>query len=103
MFIYSVTIAINKEAEKEWLEWMKNKHIPDVLNTGCFTDYNIFQVYSAFSEDLSTYNIQYSFNTVEDFEKYQKEFAQKLQKEHKDKFEGKFVATRTILRKLQKN
>lgn len=101
MFIYSVTIAIDKNLEKEWLEWMIQKHIPDVMNTGCFLEYNIYQVYSALSEDLSTYNIQYLFEKVEDLEKYQKEFSSQLQKEHKDKFEGKFVATRTVLKKIQ--
>jgi len=101
MFIYSVTIAIDKNLEKEWLEWMIQKHIPDVMNTGCFLKYNIYQVYSALSEDLSTYNVQYLFEKVENLEKYQKEFASQLQKEHKDKFEGKFVATRTVLKKIQ--
>lgn len=100
MYIYSVTISIDKELEKEWLEWMINKHIPDVLSTGCFKDYKIFQVFSAMAEDLATYNVQYTFERVEDIEKYQKEFASVLQKEHKDKFEGKFVATRTVLKKI---
>lgn len=101
MFLYSITVSINKEAEKEWLQWMKEKHIPDVMNTGCFVQYHIFQVYSALSEDLCTYNIQYQFEKVEDLERYQKEFALALQKEHKEKFEGKFVATRTVLKKLE--
>ncbi|GIV28999.1 MAG: hypothetical protein KatS3mg028_0065 [Bacteroidia bacterium] len=101
MFIYSVTVSINKEIEKEWLDWMIKKHIPDVLNTGCFTEYNLFQVYSAFSEDVCTYNIQYAFNSVDDLENYQKNFASRLQKEHSDKFHGQFTATRTVLRKIQ--
>ncbi len=101
MYIYSVTISIDKELEEEWLKWMKSKHIPDVMQTGCFTSYKIFQVYSAMSEDLSTYNIQYYFEKVEDLEKYQKEFASSLQNEHKKKFEGKFVATRTVLKSIQ--
>lgn len=100
MFIYSVTVTINKEVEREWLEWMKNKHIPDVMNTGCFKEYKIYQVYSAYSEDGITYNIQYSFEKITDLEMYREKFAPQLQKEHKDKFEGKFVATRTILRKI---
>lgn len=100
MFIYSVTVSINKEIEKEWLEWMIKKHIPDVLSTGCFTGYKMYQVYSAMSEDLCTYNIQYLFNNVEDLERYQKQYAPQLQREHKEKFEGKFVATRTVLREI---
>ncbi|MCX7729182.1 MAG: DUF4286 family protein, partial [Bacteroidia bacterium] len=94
-------VSIDKEIEKDWLNWMISKHIPDVLSTGCFTEYNMFQVYSAMSEDLCSYNIQYSFNKVEDLERYQKEFASKLQKEHQDKFDGKFVVTRTVLRRMK--
>lgn len=101
MYIYSVTISLDKELEEEWLKWMKNKHIPDVMQTGCFTEYKIFQVYSAMAEDLSTYNIQYYFEKVEYLERYQKEFAGSLQSEHKKKFEGKFVATRTVLKIIQ--
>ena len=31
MIIYNVTISIDKEAETHWLDWMKNTHIPDVM------------------------------------------------------------------------
>jgi len=102
MYIYSVTISIDKNLVEEWLKWMKSKHIPDVMKTGCFTDYAIFQVFSSNSEEIATFNIQYHFNKIEDLEKYQKEYASALQKEHKDRYEGKFVAVRTVLKKLDK-
>ena len=31
MIIYNVTISIDKEVENHWLDWMKNTHIPDVM------------------------------------------------------------------------
>ena len=31
MIIYNVTISIDKEVENYWLDWMKNTHIPDVM------------------------------------------------------------------------
>ncbi|MBS1656895.1 MAG: DUF4286 family protein [Chitinophagales bacterium] len=33
MIIYNVTIKIYREAEAEWLNRMKTKHIPDVMST----------------------------------------------------------------------
>jgi hypothetical protein len=36
MYIYSVTINIEKEVEQEWLDFMQKTHITDVLNTGYF-------------------------------------------------------------------
>ena len=38
MIIYNVTVSIDKEIEKQWLDWMKNTHIPDVMNTALFLD-----------------------------------------------------------------
>ena len=32
--LYNVTVSIDKDVEKEWLEWMKKVHIPDVMRTG---------------------------------------------------------------------
>lgn len=80
---------------------MKNKHIPDMMSTGCFTQYRIFQIYSVLPEEICTYNIQHQFEKVEDLKRYEKEFAPNLQKEHKEKFEGQFTVSRTVLKKLE--
>ena len=37
MIIYNVTIKVDKRIHDEWLPWMKDVHIKDVVNTGCFT------------------------------------------------------------------
>jgi (2Fe-2S) ferredoxin len=96
MYIYNVTVNINHDIQHEWLNWMQEKHMPDVLSTGCFVDCQILKV--LFVEDEGhTYSVQYRFLDMEDIERYQKNFAQALQNEHKIKFEGKYAAFRTIL------
>ena len=44
-----------------------------------------------------TYSIQYTCENKAKLEQYNANFAPALQKEHSNKFEGKFVAFRTIL------
>ncbi|MBI3501555.1 MAG: DUF4286 family protein [Bacteroidetes bacterium] len=95
MFIYNVTVTIEKEIHEDWLRWMKEVHIPDVMNTKCFVENKICKLLA--DENEITYAIQYTFRKMEDINKYQKEFAIKLQKEHSEKFKDKFVAFRTIL------
>ena len=36
MYIYNVTVSIEKSLADEWLTWMKTIHIPEVLATGYF-------------------------------------------------------------------
>ena len=95
MYIYNVTVTIEKDIHDEWLKWMRGTHIPDVMRTGVFVENKICKLLTEESE--ITYAIQYTFRTMDDLHIYQKEHAQKLQQEHKDKFKEKFAAFRTIL------
>jgi hypothetical protein len=44
MIIYSVTIVIQAGIESEWVDWMNNIHVPDVLRTGCFSECRFYKV-----------------------------------------------------------
>jgi hypothetical protein len=96
MFIYNVTVNIADDAHQEWLKWMKEKHIPDVMKTGCFIDNQMVKVLYV-EDEGHTFSIQYKFLEMADIEKYQKEFAPKLQAEHTARFKDKYTAFRTLL------
>ena len=96
MILYNVTINIDHDVHDEWLQWMKSKHIPDVLNTGLFIENRICRILAE-EEGGKSYSIQYLLKNMADYNTYQDEYASSLQLEHTQKFEGKFVAFRTIL------
>ena len=98
--IYNVTVSISKEIEAEWVQWMKSKHIPDVLGTGLFLDHQMLKVMSNEGGDPS-YCIQYRLEGLSDLDKYQKDFAPALQKEHTDRYKDQFAAFRTILKDVE--
>ncbi len=101
MFVYSVRVSAEKKIKDDWLRWMKEKHIPDVMSTNCFQSYEIYEV---MNEDNSSGNtefiINYFYEEEDSFERYQKEFAPALQKEHTELFKGKFTASREILKRV---
>lgn len=96
MILYNVTISIDTNVEEDWLQWMKEVHIPDVMNTGLFIDNKICRIHAE-EEGGKSYSIQYLAKTWDDYNQYQDTFAQKLQQEHMLKYSGKFAAFRTIL------
>ncbi len=96
MFIYNVTVSIDKTVHDEWLIWMREKHIPDVMNTGCFVESKMVKVLKE-EDDGHTYSFQYTFKEMNDIENYQKNFAPKLQADVKQKYDGMFAAFRTLL------
>ena len=97
MILYNVTVNIDDSVHDEWLEWMRSKHIPDVLSTGLFTESKLYRIRTESEEEENTYSIQYFLRSIDDYKIYQKEYAEKLQFEHTEKFKDKFVAFRTIM------
>lgn len=96
MIIYNVTVNIDAEVHDEWLEWMRSRHIPDVMSTGCFTESKISRIHGEEQGGMS-YAIQYIAPNQDKLDVYQQLFAPKLQHEHTSKYQGKFAAFRTIL------
>jgi len=99
MIIYNVTISIEDTIKQTWLQWMKEEHIPEVMETNMFTDYKLCRVISVPGED-NTYSIQYFCDTITSYNQYRDHYASELQKKHSDKFHNQFVAFRTILEVL---
>lgn len=98
MIVYSVTVNVDNEVHDDWLAWMKNKHIPDVMATGFFSEHRLLKVISRNEgEEGMSYNIQYTCASMADLHQYQVQKAPALQKEHSDRYEGKFAAFRTLL------
>ncbi len=96
MILYNVTISIDENVHDEWLNWMKTVHIPDVMKTGMFVDNKICRIHGE-EEGGKAYSIQYLAESWDHYNRYQEEFAQALQKDHLDRYSGKFGAFRTIL------
>jgi hypothetical protein len=97
MIIYNVTVKIDNSVHDEWLNWMKTVHIPDVMRTGYFTENRMLKVLGDDDQDGVSYAIQYTCNSMIDFEKYNEIFAPALRAEHNERYNNKFVAFRTLL------
>ena len=97
MLIYNVTVNIDHEVHQEWVQWMREVHIPDVMATECFVESRFSKVMVDNDQGGETYSIQYLAKSQADLDRYQKEHATALQKDHTQKYEGKFAAFRTLL------
>jgi hypothetical protein len=96
MIIYNVTVSVDYSAHDEWLNWMKQIHIPEVMETGKFIDCKMSKIL-ADEEGGKSYSIQYLCKNMEVLESYQENEAPALQQKHSKLFGGKTHAFRTIL------
>lgn len=101
MILYNVTVNIEKEFELDWVNWMKETHIPDVLATGMFLENRFYKILHESEDGSANYSVQYFAESMEKIIYYQNNFAQKLQEDVSIKFQDKFVVFRTLLETVE--
>jgi len=100
MVLYNVTIKVEKDIVAEWVSWMKDEHIPDLMSTGLFIDAKLFRLLDVDEHDGITYAAQYFCNSMTEYERYIDEHAQTMRNRGIERFPDKFVAFRTIMEKV---
>ena len=98
MIIYNVTINVDESIHEDWVNWMQEIHVPEVLATGKFSKAIMSKV--LVKEDLGgvTYSIQYTCDSNELLLKYYQEDAQRLRDTVYKKYGNKFGAFRTEMK-----
>ena len=101
MILYNVTLNVNDEIKDEWLRWMKENHLPEVMASGKFISFAMYKIRNHSENDKSNnYSVQYHANSISDYEDYTHNFAPELKKKTLEKFGDKVIAFRTLLEVL---
>jgi hypothetical protein len=100
MIIYNVTVGVDKKIEQDWLVWMREIHIPDVMRTNMFLGHKIYKILTTDTEETVSYAIQYSAASLNEIERYLEEFAPALREEVRKKFGEQQAAFRTLLEEI---
>ena len=97
-FIYNVTVKVSAQISKEWLHWLQQEHITEVMATGCFTHSVIMHLFDLDDTESVTYAIQYHAESLTKYETYIARFATALRQKSFDKLGDRFVAFRTLMK-----
>ncbi|MBX2933390.1 MAG: DUF4286 family protein [Ferruginibacter sp.] len=97
MIIYNVTIKVHESIKTEWLQWLKEEHIPDVINTGCFTHAVVMRLVEVDDTEGPTYAVQYHAQSKGLYNNYIENHASQMRQKGYDKWGDKFIAFRTVM------
>ncbi len=97
MIIYNVTIKVDKTIAGQWLEWMLNEHLAEVMNTGCFTGNKVVRLLEVDDSEGPTYAIQYSAASKADYNRYIELHAPLMRQKSIDKWGSGFMAFRSVM------
>ena len=97
MFIYNVTSQVSHAIATEWLEWMQQEHIPEVIASGVFTHHRIMRLLDTDESEGLTYVVQYFTSNREAYHKYQGEYASELRRQAQEKWGDQVFSFRTFM------
>ncbi|MDW8394177.1 MAG: DUF4286 family protein [Chitinophagales bacterium] len=99
MCYYVVHVIIEKSRAEEWLHWMQQEHLPEVMATGAFSGYLICRKHALPNEtpsDKCPFVIQYQCHSRQHLDRYLTEHAPALRRKHEQLFGGQFTAEREL-------
>lgn len=97
MIIYNVTLKLAHDIVEDWITWMKDTHMPELMQTGLFTENRLYRLLEQDDEEGATYIAQYYCNSMKEYRRYIDEHSAAMREKGLNKFGNKFIAFRTIM------
>jgi hypothetical protein len=97
MILYNITFNVERDAEQRWLAHMRESYIPEVMETGFFTESHIYRLLQEPENDGCTYAVQFSADSLGDVEYYLSRHAPGISDRLMALFRHKHVAFMTLL------
>lgn len=97
MFIYNVTTKVDPSIHEIWVEWMKQTHIPDIMKTGCFTEFQFVKLLEQDESDGPTYAVQYRAASKADYNRYLEIHANQLRNHVFAVWGNKLISFRSLM------
>lgn len=91
MKIYNITFNVENSVENEWLKWVKENHIKQVMETGCFSSARFTKITSHKEPDSVNYSIQFLSESENGISEYLNNHAPKIKHETLITFKNKVL------------
>ena len=103
MIIYNVTIKVDASIADAWLPWLLHEHIPEVMQTGCFSSNRVVRLLEVDDSEGPTYAIQYNAESKADYNRYIQLHAATLRDRSYEKWGDRFIAFRSVMQVVERS
>ena len=97
MIIYNITTKVHHSIALEWLQWLKEIHVKEVMESNCFTEFKIVKLLEFDETDGPTFAVQFAAESKGLYNRYIEKFAGQMRKRSFDKWGDKFISIRSVM------
>jgi hypothetical protein len=97
MILYNITINVSPEIEQDFITWMKEIHIPEIMQTGIFYEFKFLRLMHDSDDGSVNYATQYFTDTIDQMMDYERNHAPAIRAKTQARYQDKAIAFRTLL------
>jgi len=97
MIVYNITTKVHHSIDASWLQWQKEKVIPEIMETGCFAAVKLLQLLEQDDSEGKTYALQLTADTTEKYDAYARTHAKRLRTKAIEKWGDKIISFHSLL------
>ena len=97
MLVYNITIQIAWDIADEWLDWQREKNIPDIMSSNLFDEFKLYRLLDLEDHEGPTYTLQLYTTDEDRYRRYLKDYAPAIQRAAFEKWGSQFYVHRTCM------
>jgi hypothetical protein len=97
MLIFNITFLVSDKVHGSWLKWVREEHIPFMLNSTYFTQPQVARVITSDKEDGTSFSVQFHINDMRTLKQWNQEYSTGFQQNCSQNFGSEVLFFTTVL------
>lgn len=101
MIVYNITYMISHQVHDEWLTWMKETHMPEMMSTGLFERNQMLRILEVDETEGLSFAVQFFVSNLDNYNSYITNHATALRLKGTQKWSNQVLGFRTLMEIVQ--
>ncbi|ADQ79397.1 hypothetical protein Palpr_1250 [Paludibacter propionicigenes WB4] len=103
MLIFNITYLVSDKVRAPWLTWVREQHIPFMLNSNYFTQPQLARVITSAEQEGTSFSVQFRVEDMRTLKLWNQEFSAEFKEECSRQFGSEVVFFTTVLDLIDHN
>ena len=97
MFIFNTTYLVSDEVHETWLDWVRNQHIPFMIDSTYFSHPQVARVITSDKQDGTSFSVQFHVKDLQTLKLWKKEYSSLFQENCTNQFGTEVIFFTTVM------
>ncbi len=97
MLIFNITFLVSDKVHNTWLKWVREEHIPFMIDSTYFSQPQVARVVTSDKEDGTSFSVQFHVDDLRTLKQWNQEYSAKLKANCSQNFGTEVLFFTTVL------